>query len=448
MNEILNIIAALEATTKRSDKDQILMDAFMSKNYQFFIGLQYAYDSMITFGVKKVPLIEDTEEIEGTLTFDQFIALCDQLAARKLTGNAAKTAINNAAMACDANLWNNFFRRILLKDMRCGIDVSSINKVLTKLSISGGDRFLVPTFECQSGYDVNKHPKKMVGQKMIDTKMDGARCLAVIDPVNMTAKLYTRTGNDIVNYPHIERALLNHFAPAFDQKIVLDGELMADTFKGVMEQLNRKKNVDTSTSRYCVFDIIPYDHFAKGQSPITQIERHQMLMALHEQFTSSGGVVSLTPKMMINLDTEEGRLALKEYNKTVLENGFEGVMIKDPFAPYICKKNTNWLKLKPFIEVSLKVVGLLDGDENKKFSDVVGSLVCEGEDEGVFYKAQVSSGISEEERALWKADPNLVLGLVAEIIAMESDFVEKGNYYSLRHPRLKGFRGFKKGEKI
>ena len=30
-------------------------------------------------------------------------------------------------------------------------------------------------------------------------------------------------------------------------------------------------------------------------------------------------------------------------------------MIKDPESFYECKRSTNWLKSKPFIEVSLKV---------------------------------------------------------------------------------------------
>ncbi len=49
------------------------------------------------------------------------------------------------------------------------------------------------------------------------------------------------------------------------------------------------------------------------------------------------------------------------YNKSAIENKYEGIMIKDPDAAYECKRSIAWLKLKPFIEVSLEVVDLEEG---------------------------------------------------------------------------------------
>ena len=49
-----------------------------------------------------------------------------------------------------------------------------------------------------------------------------------------------------------------------------------------------------------------------------------------------------------------------------MEGGYEGVMIKDPDAMYECKRTHSWLKAKPFIEVTLKVVSVEEGTGRNK----------------------------------------------------------------------------------
>ena len=76
------------------------------------------------------------------------------------------------------------------------------------------------------------------------------------------------------------------------------------------------------------------------------------------------------------------------------------------------------------------------------------AAVCEGEDDGKFYKVNVGTGITDKQRKdFWKQKDELI-GQLVEIQADMATQNQKGDTWSLRFPRFKTFRGFKKGEKL
>jgi DNA ligase-1 len=120
-------------------------------------------------------------------------------------------------------------------------------------------------------------------------------------------------------------------------------------------------------------------------------------------------------------------------------------MLKDPLALYECKRSVNWLKIKPFIEVSLSVVATEEG--TGKNVGRLGALVCEGVDDGVNIRVNVGSGLTDEQRiGFWKFKEDCV-GMVAEVRADAVTQNQDGTY-SLRFPRFLRFRGFNPGEKL
>jgi DNA ligase-1 len=131
--------------------------------------------------------------------------------------------------------------------------------------------------------------------------------------------------------------------------------------------------------------------------------------------------------------------------REMVDAGYEGIMLKDPDAPYVCKRDTAWMKSKPFIEVSLAVVGYEEGTGRNQGR--LGALICEGEDDGKTISVNCGSGFSDSDRSeLWEGRDSLV-GQVVEVRADAITQNQDGTY-SLRFPRFKTFRGFKKGEKI
>jgi DNA ligase-1 len=120
-------------------------------------------------------------------------------------------------------------------------------------------------------------------------------------------------------------------------------------------------------------------------------------------------------------------------------------MIKEPDAKYECKRTTNWLKMKPFIEVSLEVKSVEEGTGRNK--DRLGALVCEGDDGGKTISVNVGSGFTDQQRLEFWGDPDSMIGQIVEVRADAVTQNQDGSY-SLRFPRFLRFRGFKAGEKI
>jgi hypothetical protein len=84
--------------------------------------------------------------------------------------------------------------------------------------------------------------------------------------------------------------------------------------------------------------------------------------------------IFLLPSLTVDLDTSAGKDQFERYCNDKVNSGYEGVMIKDLSAPYVCKRNTNWLKYKPVHDYDLQVVDLEVG--TGKNLGRLGALIC------------------------------------------------------------------------
>jgi len=158
-------------------------------------------------------------------------------------------------------------------------------------------------------------------------------------------------------------------------------------------------------------------------------------------------MIEVIPQIEVNLDELVGRVQFNEFNKQAINDGFEGIMIKDPDALYECKRSHAWLKIKPVISVDLTIVALEEG--TGKNEGKLGALVCEGTDQNKFIRVNVGSGLTDEQREEIWADRDGVIGQVVEIKAdCVTQNQDTADTYSLRFPRFERFRGIAKGEKI
>ena len=148
------IIKHLEADNSKLAKQAILLEAMQEGLDEFFEGITMALDPLVTFGVKKVP--ERTGVITGQgLDWDSFKVLANQLINRELTGHAARDAIELAKNVATTEQWNGFYRRILIKDLRCGMSEKTVNKVAKEFP-----QYAVPIFGCQLAHDGANHRKE------------------------------------------------------------------------------------------------------------------------------------------------------------------------------------------------------------------------------------------------------------------------------------------------
>jgi len=223
---------------------------------------------------------------------------------------------------------------------------------------------------------------------------------------------------------------------------------MSANFQDLMQVIH-KKNGSTAAKDAVLhlFDILTLEDFLNGISNVTQIDRTAELKRWFGVVSSTGKVnnIAILDQEVIDLDTDEGQKAYSDINAKAIAGGYEGIMIKDLDAPYECKRSASWLKLKPFIEVSLEVVDVEEGTGKNKGR--LGALVCEGNDDGTDIAVNVGSGLSDSMRdSIW-ANRNSTIGRICEVRA-DAITQNKDGTYSLRFPRFKTFRGFEAGEKI
>ena len=419
------IIQKLESDNSRLFKESVVADNIISE--EFTVGLQYALDPLVTFGVQQVP----SSDTDGKGILDkEFYAVADLLVARELTGHAARDAIQELCDLATSEQWNDWYRRILIKDLRCGVSVKTVNGVA---------KGTVPVFGCMLAHDGAKHPKKIKGECLVEYKYDGVRVIAIVQ--NGSATLYSRNGKLLTNFPHIEEAL-SHKAY---NNMVFDGEVMSDDFQTLMKQVHRKEGAQTQDAYLALFDVLDLDEFQAGKGKLTANERKEQLEILTPYF--NGNVIRVVDYTTVDFDTEEGHATFDAMNKEALDKGYEGLMIKPASAIYECKRSHAWLKVKPFIEVTLSVVEVEEGTGRNEGK--LGALVVEGEDDGKFFHLNVGSGLTDENREVFWEHKDKLIGQLVEVRAdAATKSQDSEDVWSLRFPRFKTFRGFEVGEKL
>ena len=438
------VITKLEADNSRLAKELVLAGAMHEGLDEFFEGVKMALDPLYTFGVKKVP--ESKVDGQG-LKWEVFKKLADQLHARELTGHDARDAILLTRDIATMEQWNKFYRRILIKDLRCGVSEKTVNKVAKDFP-----QYLIPIFTCPLAHDSANHEKKMIGKKQVEVKLDGVRVITIIQGDTShgnfsRVEMFSRNGKQFHNFGHIISEIeevIKDNPPPYD--LVLDGEVMSANFQDLMKQVHRKSGGVAKDAVLHLFDMCPLSEFQKGIWDKPQSFRSQAVKAWVDQHKDVLKHVQTLDWEDVNLDTQEGQDRFVELNKAAVDGGYEGVMIKDPEAPYECKRTHSWLKAKPFIEVTLKVVAVEEGTGRNEGR--LGAVIVEGEDDGYNYSLNCGSGFTDAQRDEYWAERDSLLGNLIEIRADARTKSQDSETYSLRFPRFKCFRGFEAGEKV
>ena len=431
------VISDLEIHPSRLNKEAIIQVQAEAGNNEFFHGLRLAFDAMTTFGIKQVKEKED-EDGPG-LSWDDFVRTIDGFINRTVTGNSARDTIDSLMKTATKAEWNGWYRRILIKDMRAGFSENTVNKVVGKKYA----QYAIPVFSCQLAHDSTNHETKVAGKKLIEVKLDGVRVLTIVYPDGRVDQ-FSRNGKELVNFPHVKEQFAK-IATGLAEPWVFDGEIMSSSFQDLMKQIHRKGDSETGDAVLNLFDWLPLHAFEAEIFHQPQAWRSEALQEWHSAVKDLVPNITVLSNELVDLDTAEGYARFKAINQQAVLGGYEGIMIKDPEASYECKRSVAWLKLKPFIEVSLEVKSLEEGTGRNVGR--LGALVCEGVDDGKSIKVNVGSGFSDTDRDNFWNSGSKVVGQIVEVRADAVTQNQDGSF-SLRFPRFIKFRGFEVGEKL
>ena len=341
-----------------------------------------ALDPFTQFYIRKIPEYTPNPNEGIALAFG--IDTLNDLAFRNVTGNAGIAHLKGTLEALnqdDAKV----IERIIAKDLKCGVSVSTANKVWPKL-IHEYPVMLCSQFE-QKLVDKVKFPA------YVQTKMDGMRFNAIVK--NGVVEYRSRNGKEIQLLGNLDQDFID-MANGIDS--VFDGELLVvndagvldrQTGNGILNKANKGTISDKEAAmvRATIWDLIPYDSFTKGECNVAYGQRWDSLCVMVDTYQPKK--VALVDSWEVETYTEAQTLF-----EGLLAQGQEGIILKDRHGKWEDKRTKSQIKFKGELECDLKIVGIQPG--TGKYEGMLGAILCESKD-GVV-KVSVGSGFNDEHR--------------------------------------------------
>lgn len=344
------------------------------------------YDPGTTYGI----VVKDKDPVNLTMSINEenwtmFKELLGKLSRREYTGNTARDAWNQLYTQLTP-LEMKWFTRIINRDLRIGINAKTVNKIWSGLILTFGFQLAVPS----DGKNI-----KLKFPLWVEPKLDGMRSLVYVSGKHGVPR--SRKGLVLENIQPLIDSL--SFGKEYSN-FLLDSEAMGETWNNsisLVKKSSLSKKQRSKLTLWC-FDHVVFD----GNSDKTPLrERHKRLEKLVARINNPQIIVAPHTEVM---NEEE----LGEYYTKALEDGFEGILMKDPDAPYNNKRSKAWLKKKPVATLDGTITGFYEGRGKNKES-LGGFNVMVGKK-----KFNVGGGFSDEQREYFWLNRDSMIGKTIE----------------------------------
>jgi DNA ligase-1 len=230
---------------------------------------------------------------------------------------------------------------------------------------------------------------------IIQPKLDGERARAVFDHLGHVT-LYSSESNIITSVPHINEQLEGLKL----HDIEFDGELYVHEkpFEQIHSIVSRKVNehYNSASMEYHIFDLVTPD------------PQRLRLIALNVFLSNeTDNIKRIKWTEVVNFNNVVG--ALNAYKS----EGYEGIILRHPAAPYVRKRSPFMMKFKPKKSDVYKIVGF---QEEISIHGVpknrLGAFILEGDDGTKF---GVGTGFDDSQRAFFWQNREECLGKWCEV---------------------------------
>ena len=342
--------------------------------------VRLALDPMTQFYQRKIPAYT-TGQV--TLALEHGLNRLFPLASRMVTGNAAIAHLAETLSSLSADD-AKVIEKIIQKDLRCGVSISTANKVWPNLVMD------YPCMLC-SQYE-QKLVDKIKWPALVQLKMDGMRFNAIVR--NGTVEYRSRNGKELNLLGNLDNDFI---LLSQGVECVFDGELIVNdkgvildrqTGNGILNKASKGtiSDLEAHKIRATVWDVIPYNDFIAGVCKVPYSTRMNSLELMLERKPEK---VMMVQSNVVN--TIDDANALFE---TYLADGQEGIILKDLNGVWEDKRTKSQIKFKGELECDLKCVGVQAG--TGKYEGMMGALLLESQD-GIV-KVSCGSGFNDEHR--------------------------------------------------
>ena len=327
----LDIFNKLAAAQDRLIKEQILIDAWMTGEREYFTAAQLSCNFDIVFKLSGVPRIDDTEEdpdFVPTFTFNDFLILVKKLRNPACAPEQSKALVREAVVQAPTHEWNNLYRDVLRRQWP--VDVRMVNKILRKLSSSDATtlQYLIAELKFQDYHlETNRaNLMKLRGEKMLDYLPGGFRTLLVLNTERRTA---------LAHHEPTDGGMITDFSEQlssiFDS---LPCSLAIDCVHGAMDT-------------YHMIDCMPLADYYVGRCEMSLRDRHTILTGVVGMMMALvSNKFKVVQKLNVDLNTDLGKANLKEYLEMAADMNARAVGVKDPDSIYEFgkSKKKSWIK--------------------------------------------------------------------------------------------------------
>ena len=251
LNEFFNDLAANSSRNYKIEKLEENRD-----NQLLIQVVRLALDPFTNFYIRKIPAYEYVgADSEHQTSLEMAIENLFYLSNRDVTGNAAIAHLRAILSGLEPHE-AKVIERIIQKDLKCGVSISTANAVWTGL-VHDYPVMLCSQFE-------EKLVDKVQFPAFVQTKMDGMRFNAIVRGGKVEYR--SRNGKEIQLLGNLDADFI---ALAGDVDCVFDGELLVASDAGVLDRqtgngiLNKANkgtisDAEASMVRATVWDVIPY----------------------------------------------------------------------------------------------------------------------------------------------------------------------------------------------
>jgi DNA ligase-1 len=211
----------------------------------------------------------------------------------------------------------------------------------TNIAALSKDESLLPMLAMTYKPSKTKLPKVIA----ISEKLNGVRCVAV--KTDNCVKLYSRNGKD---YTLANWDIAKELSSQMHNGDILDGELYVHgwDFERIISAVKAEK-MDTNKLQYHIFDVPSVDDDFSGRDVVLR------------SFKETDRVKLVKCVFITNANDN----TIKNYHKTIVKDGYEGVIIRDADAKYLWRhRDKRLLKYKEFIDEEFPIVGYSCGTGN------------------------------------------------------------------------------------
>ena len=411
----------IKATASSNMKVALLIEYLTDTKFRRVIKLMYSDD--LHFKVNELQKfkhkVKKATLLSGNADKNLFDFL-DELTAQKGTSNYQKWVLFNLASVNKET--HEVVIRIINKDAKCGIGGKSINKACPDLL------FLIPYCRCSTAKmkmgNIN-YPTGAFAQE----KADGMFVNIIIDKKGGVV-FRSRNGNIIHQLDHLKK-FLKHMPKKFKNTVYMgelliqkNGEILSrKTGNGILTSCihNTADPKDAKCAIIKLWDAVPYKKFFAGACAIEYKVRFIRVKMFIQTMSN------IEPNTILGQIRSTIVYSLKEaeiYYKKLRNEGKEGAIVKNLTALWKDHTSPDQVKMKNVSDAELRIVGWKHGKKDTRFSNCMGSVQLESDDELI--KVSVSGFTDEEHYDDW----DKYIGKIAtlEYERLSSDRSKPGMY--------------------